>query len=53
MLEYLPELQLLLFAPSDDDATTFVAQAIDLEDLERRETWLEEERRRNLQPTLH
>ena len=50
MFEYLPELQQMLFAPTDAAATAFLAHAVDLEDLERRETVLEEELRRNLQP---
>jgi hypothetical protein len=50
MFEYLPELQQMLFAPSDDVALAFVLHAVDLEDLERREVALEEELRRNLQP---
>ncbi len=53
MLEYLPELQQMLFAPTDDDASAFLAEALDLEDLERREALLEEGLRRNLQSTLH
>jgi hypothetical protein len=50
MFEYLPELQQMLFAPTDAAATAFLAHAVDLEDLERREAVLEEELRRNLQP---
>jgi len=53
MLEYLPELQQMLFAPSDDAVSAFLEGAVDLEDLERREAALEDELRRNLQPTLH
>jgi hypothetical protein len=50
MFEYLPQLQQMLFAPTDEAATDYLVHAIDLEDFERREAVLEEERRRNLQP---
>jgi hypothetical protein len=51
MFIYLPRLQQMLFAPSTATAADYLAHAVDLEDLERREALLEDELRRNLQPT--
>jgi hypothetical protein len=54
MFEYFPALRQMLFAPTDAAAMAFLAHAVDLEDLERREEALEEELRRNLRPSsLH
>ncbi len=54
MFEYLPQLEQMLFAPTDAAAAQYLVDAADLEDLERREAVLEDELRRNLQPTaLH
>ena len=52
MQVYYSRMSTMLFAPSTSTAADFLAAAIDLADLERREASLEALRRQNLQP-LH
>jgi hypothetical protein len=50
MQVYFARMNNMLFAPSVPFAASFLADAIDLADLERREASLEAQRRQNLLP---